>query len=169
MNSRSSPQGIGDDHLPDQSADFARNGRSSSARTFRSRESGPESLHFNVTEHPTAAWVVQQIVEAFADRETPCYLVRDRDGVYGTEVRTRLKSMGIADVLTAPQSPGRIRRAIDRIDTTGVFESFHHSEQSAFEENAGSHISTTTTDRAPVWRSANNTQLSARSWKMARS
>src|SRR4029077_5802261 len=43
MNSRSSPQGIGDGHLLDQSADFARNGRSSSARTYRSRESGPES------------------------------------------------------------------------------------------------------------------------------
>jgi hypothetical protein len=26
-----------------------------------------EVLHFNVTEHPTAAWTSQQIVEAFAD------------------------------------------------------------------------------------------------------
>ena len=64
-----------------------------------------EVLHFNVTEHPTSAWVAQQIVEAFADRETPRYLIRDRDGVYGTEVPRRLKSMGIAEVLTAPQSP----------------------------------------------------------------
>lgn len=64
-----------------------------------------EVLHFNVTEQPTSAWVAQQIVEAFADRETPRYLIRDRDGVYGTEVRKRLKSMGIAEVLTAPQSP----------------------------------------------------------------
>ncbi len=30
-----------------------------------------EVLHFNVTEHPTSAWVAQQMVEAFADRETP--------------------------------------------------------------------------------------------------
>ncbi len=66
-----------------------------------------EVLHFNVTEHPTSAWVAQQIVEAFADRETPRYLIRDRDGVYGTEVPRRLKSMGIAEVLTAPQAPGR--------------------------------------------------------------
>ena len=64
-----------------------------------------EVLHFNVIEHPTSAWVAQQIVEAFADRETPRYLIRDRDGVYGTEVPRRLKSMGIAEVLTAPQSP----------------------------------------------------------------
>ena len=61
-------------------------------------------LHFNVTEHPTSAWVAQQIVEAFADRETPHYLIRDRDAVYGNEVWKRLKSMGIAEVLTAPQS-----------------------------------------------------------------
>ena len=28
-----------------------------------------EVLHFNITEHPTAAWTAQQIVEAFADRD----------------------------------------------------------------------------------------------------
>jgi hypothetical protein len=28
-------------------------------------------LHFNVTEHPTAAWTSQQIVEAFAERDAP--------------------------------------------------------------------------------------------------
>ena len=64
-----------------------------------------EVLHFNVTDHPTSAWVAQQIVEAFADREAPRYLIRDRDGVYGNEVRRRLESLGIAEVLTAPQSP----------------------------------------------------------------
>ena len=43
-----------------------------------------EVLHFNVTEHPTAAWTSQQIVEAFGDHAAPRYLLRDRDGVYGT-------------------------------------------------------------------------------------
>jgi hypothetical protein len=46
-----------------------------------------EVLHFNVTEHPTAAWTSQQIVEAFADRDALWYLIRDRDRVYGNEVR----------------------------------------------------------------------------------
>ena len=64
-----------------------------------------EVLHFNVTEHPTSTWVAQQTVEAFTDRETPRYLIRDRDGVYEDEVRKRLKSMGIAGVLKAPPSP----------------------------------------------------------------
>jgi transposase InsO family protein len=64
-----------------------------------------EVLHFNVTDHPTSAWVSQQIVEAFADREAPRYLIRDRDGVYGDEARSRLKSLAIEEVLTTPRSP----------------------------------------------------------------
>jgi transposase InsO family protein len=64
-----------------------------------------EVLHFNVTDHPTSGWVAQQIVEAFADREAPRYLIRDRDGAYGDEVQRRLESLGIEEVLTAPQSP----------------------------------------------------------------
>jgi len=64
-----------------------------------------EVLHFNVTDHPTSYWVAQQVVEAFAEREGPRYLIRDRDGVYGTEVRQRLSSLGIEEVLTAPRSP----------------------------------------------------------------
>jgi len=52
-------------------------------------------LHFNVTDHPTSAWVAQQMVEAFADGEMPRYLIRDRDGVYGVEVSRRLESLQI--------------------------------------------------------------------------
>ena len=65
--------------------------------------------HFNVTEHPTAAWTSQQIVEAFAERDVPRYILRDRDGVYGKEVGLRIASLHMEEVLTAPQSPGRIR------------------------------------------------------------
>jgi hypothetical protein len=37
-------------------------------------------LHFAVTEHPSAEWAGQQMVEAFVDRDVPPrYLVRDRD------------------------------------------------------------------------------------------
>src|SRR5205823_3416899 len=62
-------------------------------------------LHFNVTEHPTGAWTAQQIVEAFADREAARYLIRDRDSRYSAEVRLRIKSLSIEEILTAPQSP----------------------------------------------------------------
>lgn len=64
-----------------------------------------EVLHFNVTDHPTSAWVAQQMMEAFGDRTAPRYVIRDRDGVYGDEVRRRLENLGIHEVLTAPQSP----------------------------------------------------------------
>ena len=62
-------------------------------------------LHLNVTEHPTAAWTAQQIVNAFPDDSAPSYILRDRDRVYGQRFRHRLKGMGIEEVLTAPHSP----------------------------------------------------------------
>jgi transposase InsO family protein len=62
-------------------------------------------VHFNVTEHPTAAWTTQQIVDAFPDDSAPSYLLRDRDSVYGHVFRQRLKGMGVGEVLTAPHSP----------------------------------------------------------------
>ena len=40
-------------------------------------------VHFNITEHPTAQWTAQQIVEAFPWETAPRYLLRDRDGIYG--------------------------------------------------------------------------------------
>jgi len=62
-------------------------------------------VHFNVTEHPTAAWTAQQLVDAFPDESAPTYLIRDRDRVYGQPFRHRVKGMGIEEVLTTPQSP----------------------------------------------------------------
>src|SRR3989454_1563364 len=62
-------------------------------------------LHFNVTEHPTAAWTAQQIVDTFPDDSAPSYLLRDRDSVYGHVFRQRVKGMGVGEVLTAPHSP----------------------------------------------------------------
>ena len=62
-------------------------------------------VHFNVTEHPTAAWTTQQILEAFPDDTAPRYLIRDRDQIYGECFRHRLRGLGTTEVLTAPQSP----------------------------------------------------------------
>jgi putative transposase len=62
-------------------------------------------LHFNVTEHPTAFWTAQQMIEAFPEGSTPGYLIRDRDKVYGDYFRQRVKGMQIEEVMTAPQSP----------------------------------------------------------------
>ena len=61
--------------------------------------------HFNVTEHPTAQWTSQQIVDAFPFDEQPRFLISDRDGIYGTQVERRIKSLGIRWIRTAPRSP----------------------------------------------------------------
>ena len=62
-------------------------------------------LHFNVTEHPTAAWTAQQIVDTFPDDTAPAYLLRDRDTIFGDSFRRRVKGMQIQEVLTAVRSP----------------------------------------------------------------
>ena len=64
-----------------------------------------EIVHFNATYHPTAEWTAQQIVEAFPFDSAPRYLIRDRDSIYGTRFRNRVRSLGIEEVLTAPRSP----------------------------------------------------------------
>ena len=88
-------------------------------------------LHFHVTEHPTGAWTAQQIVEAFADREAPRYLIRDRDSRYSAEVRLRIQSLGIQEILTAPQSPlaESLRRATHGLDPKGAPQPLHHPKR----------------------------------------
>jgi len=90
-------------------------------------------VHFNATEHPTAQWTAQQLVEAFPFDSAPRYLLRDRDAIYGEAVRRRIKSLGIEEVITAPRSPwqnpfveriiGSIRR--DCLDHTIVLNERH--------------------------------------------
>lgn len=43
-------------------------------------------LHFAVTDHPGAQWIVQQLREAFSFDRAPRYVICDRDGKYGSEV-----------------------------------------------------------------------------------
>jgi putative transposase len=62
-------------------------------------------VHLNVTDHPTAEWTTQQIINAFPWDEAPRYLLRDRDRVYGASFRRLVRNMGIEEVLIAPQSP----------------------------------------------------------------
>jgi len=62
-------------------------------------------VHVNVTEHPTAQWTAQQIVEAFPWETTPRDLLRDRDSIYGVFFQTRVAHMGIEEVKIAPRSP----------------------------------------------------------------
>jgi transposase InsO family protein len=62
-------------------------------------------VHFHVTEHPTAPWTAQQVIEAFPWDEAPRYLLRDRDRIYGDHFRQRVRNMGIEEVQITPHSP----------------------------------------------------------------
>ena len=62
-------------------------------------------VHINVTDHPTATWSAQQVVDAFPDDTAPRWLHRDRDRIYGDVFQRRLAGMGIAEVVSAPASP----------------------------------------------------------------
>jgi putative transposase len=62
-------------------------------------------IHFNITEHPTAVWAAQQIIEAFPDDRAPRFMVRDRDGIYGESFRSRVEGMNIEEIRIAPKSP----------------------------------------------------------------
>src|SRR5688572_2201566 len=61
-------------------------------------------IYADVTAHPTAGWVAQQLRNAFPDDEAPRYLVHDRDGAFAA-VGTTIAHMNIDAVCTAPGSP----------------------------------------------------------------
>ena len=62
-------------------------------------------LHFNVTQHPTSRWIVQQLREAFPYQTAPRFLIFDHDAKYGLEVPTAIRSMSMACLQTSIHSP----------------------------------------------------------------
>jgi putative transposase len=62
-------------------------------------------LHCNVTRHPTSAWIVQQLREAFPYESAPKFLIFDRDAKYGLEVPVAVRSMAIRPIRTSFRSP----------------------------------------------------------------
>jgi transposase InsO family protein len=82
-------------------------------------------LHFAVTAHPTAEWTAQQLREAFPWDTAPCYLLRDRDRIFGHDFVEQVKAMGIKQVLSAPRSPWQ-RAYIERVIGTIRRECLDH-------------------------------------------
>ena len=62
-------------------------------------------LRADVTEHPTASWISQQLREAFPDGSAPRYLLLDRDSTFDRQVITSVENMIIKPVRTAFRSP----------------------------------------------------------------
>jgi len=61
--------------------------------------------HFNITEHPTAEWTARQLIEACGPEDSPRYLIRDRDQVYGERFSRQARMLDIRETVTTPRSP----------------------------------------------------------------
>jgi transposase InsO family protein len=62
-------------------------------------------LHFNVTRHPTSAWAIQPLREAFPYDSAPGYLIFDRGTNFNQEVIDTVKGFGIQPKRTSFRSP----------------------------------------------------------------
>jgi putative transposase len=90
-------------------------------------------LHFEITDHPATAWVVQQLREAFPLDTVPRHLIFDRDSIFAALVVATVKSFGTKPTRTSYRSPwqngvaecwvGSVRR--DVLDHVVVFGEHH--------------------------------------------
>ncbi|KPJ82988.1 MAG: hypothetical protein AMS19_05940 [Gemmatimonas sp. SG8_23] len=90
-------------------------------------------LHVNVTAHPSAHWVVQQLREAFPDAPHHRHLILDNDAIFSDEVTRSIAALGIDPKRTAFRSPwqngtaerlvGTVRREL--LDHVVVFDEDH--------------------------------------------
>jgi putative transposase len=62
-------------------------------------------LHFNATFNPTAAWVIQQLREAFLYDTGPKHLIFDRDSIFSAAVVEFIKASDTKPCRTAFRSP----------------------------------------------------------------
>jgi putative transposase len=62
-------------------------------------------LHFNVTQHPSADWVVQQLREAFPEAVPYRYAILDRDSTFDAEVIAFLNATGLEPKRTSVRAP----------------------------------------------------------------
>jgi transposase InsO family protein len=90
-------------------------------------------LHFNITESPTARWVIQQLRETFPDEPAHRYLIYDNDSIFSPAVTHAIRSFQIDPKRTAYRSPwqngtaerfvGSVRREL--LDHVIVFNKDH--------------------------------------------
>jgi putative transposase len=74
--------------------------------------------HFNVTDHPAAAWTLQQFREVITGEKPYRFVLHDRDSIYSTELDSALRSLGITVLKTpfrAPQANAFCERLVGTI------------------------------------------------------
>ena len=81
--------------------------------------------HWNVTAHPTAAWVWQQVSEATPCNTAPRFWIRNRDTSDGRDCVAKTARLGIRTVLTPAQAP-RANAIAERVIGTVRRECLDH-------------------------------------------
>jgi putative transposase len=74
--------------------------------------------HFNVTDHPTAAWTLQQFREVITGEQAQHFLIHDRDSIYSSDLDSALKGMELRILKTpfrAPQANAFCERLIGTV------------------------------------------------------
>src|SRR6516162_990642 len=62
-------------------------------------------VHFNVTDHPTADWTLQQFREVTMEEQSHRFVIHDRDSIYSPQLDSALKAMGLRVLKTPFQAP----------------------------------------------------------------
>jgi putative transposase len=62
-------------------------------------------LHFNVTEHPTAEWTIQQFREVLAEPHPHRFVIHDRDSIFSRVLDLALKDFGVRVLKTPVRAP----------------------------------------------------------------
>jgi hypothetical protein len=71
----------------------------------RAEKFGRRVLHFDVTDAPSAAWVIQQLRETFGLDTAPRHLICDRDAIFSKQLLSTIASFGSTPTTTAYRSP----------------------------------------------------------------
>ena len=71
-------------------------------------------LHISVTDHPTAAWTLQQLREAIPSDHTYQYLLHDRDSIFSAGLDRSIKKLGLR-VLKSPYRSPRANSLCERV------------------------------------------------------
>lgn len=62
-------------------------------------------LHYNVTEHPTSLWTMQQFRDGIASDHTYRFLIHDRDSIFSTQVDQVVEALGLKVLRTPVRAP----------------------------------------------------------------
>src|SRR5262249_19819519 len=62
-------------------------------------------LHFNVTEHPSADWTLQQFREVLAEPHPYRFVIHDRDSIFSPALDRALKDFGARVLKTPVRAP----------------------------------------------------------------